>query len=179
MINQKLFRRIGAAWGVGGVALLLGFAVYRLLPVAAEIFTAPLSGWQIVILVLWCGFMFYTEGYRAFHKQFAPRVVSRANYLMNHGNWLQVILAPLFCAGYFNASKRRIVVVCGLAVGIIILIIAVHFIPQPWRGVIDAGVVLGLVSGIIYIGLHAVRAVRTPKGMVDPEVVLPQSRHKP
>lgn len=166
------FRRLGAFWGVLGVCLLLGFAIIRLLPFAAALIDFNLATWQLVVLTGWCFFMLYTEGYKAFGQQFAPRVVARAQYLARSGARRELVLAPLFCVGYFRASKKRIITAYALMAGIITLIALVHFVAQPWRGIIDAGVILGLAYGIGSVVLNVYRACRQPgRYVADPEVV--------
>ncbi len=171
MIRQSFIRKSAAVWGVGGVVLLLGFAIYRLVPFAAELLKEKLNIWQILILVVWCLVMVYSEGYKAFGQQFAPRVVARAQYLSRKATWRRAILAPLFCVGYFGASRMRIISATALFAGIVLLIVIVHFIPQPWRGLIDVGVVLGLACGIFYLLLYGYRATRQHDYIADPEVM--------
>lgn len=162
--------RAAAVWGVVGVISLLGFAVYRLVPFTRELFDEHLQWWQLIILVVWCALMVYSEGYKAFYKQFSPRVVARAQYLSQKTTLSRTILAPLYCIGYFGAPKKRVITAYGLASGIILLVVIVHSVPQPWRGIIDAGVVLGLLVGIISIMFYVVRAMFRPSRLVaDPE----------
>ena len=96
-------------------------------------------------------FMAYTEGYKGFRHGFAPRVVIRANYLKDNPQFIHIILAPLFCMGYIHATRKRKVISIGLTLMIICFILVVPMLPQPWRGIIDAGVVVGLSIGIISI----------------------------
>ena len=65
---------LGALWGLTGVFLLLGGAVFRLAPVGFEIFSAELSGlhWGAIFASLL--FMGYFEGYAGFQKSFCPRI---------------------------------------------------------------------------------------------------------
>lgn len=172
MKDTASLNKIAAFWGVSGVVLLLGFAVYRLVPFARDLLGERLDGWQIVILIVWCAFMIYTEGYKAFYKQFSPRVVARAQYLLQRTTVKRTILAPLFCMGYFGASKKQITVAYVLVVGIVALIVLVHFVSQPWRGIIDVGVVLGLLCGIVSVMWYGVRAIMHPTRLVtDPAVI--------
>lgn len=164
-------RKVGAIWGVFGVMLLLGFAIYRLTPFALELFQYQLNIWQVLAMIIWCVIMVYSEGYKAFGRQFAPRVVARAQYVSRQGNWLQVLLAPVFCIGYFGAPVKRIIISIALIVGIIALILLVHFVPQPWRGIIDVGVIFGLACGIFYLGYYAYKAMRQQDYVIDPDVV--------
>ncbi|MEO7904288.1 MAG: hypothetical protein ABIR91_00675 [Candidatus Saccharimonadales bacterium] len=172
-MSSEKYRRFGAVWGVAGVGLLLLFAIVRLLPFVWELEISALDIWQWIAISGWSVFMLYSEGYMAFQKQFAPRVIARAQYIYRYGTPKQILLAPLFCVGYFNASVRRIAVAYGLLLGIIGLIAIVHFIPQPWRGVIDVGVILGLVYGIICLMFFAYKALQPPHLFVaDPEVIV-------
>jgi NADH:ubiquinone oxidoreductase subunit K len=71
---------------------------------------------------------------------------------------VRAILAPLFCMGFFHITRRRQIVTFCLSIGIILLIQVVHHFAQPWRGIVDAGVVLGLTWGIVSLTLYTVKA---------------------
>ncbi len=161
---------IRAIWGLTGVFLLLGSAVYRLTPRAMEALAFDLhwDHWLFLAFVLF--FMAYAEGYRAFQKGFSPRVAARARYLRTHRNALHAVLAPLFCMGYFHAPKRRRITSISVTVGIIVLIILVRFLAQPWRGIVDAGVVVGLAWGMISLALFSMQAFTREKFGYSPEV---------
>jgi hypothetical protein len=161
---------IRALWGLAGVFLLLSSAVYRLTPLAADALTYGLRWYHWAFLVLVLVFMAYAEGYRAFQQGFSPRVAARARYLRSHRNALHALLAPLFCMGYFHAPKRRRVTSLSVTAGIIILIILVRFLPQPWRGIVDAGVVVGLAWGMISLILFGLQALNRERFDYSPEV---------
>ena len=57
-----------------------------------------------------------------------------------------------------------------LTVFIIVLIIAVRWLDQPWRGIVDAGVVVGLSWGLIATGAFTLRALTDPSYPYGPEV---------
>jgi len=139
----------GAFWGLAGVALLLGSAIYRLTPLAIDAFAYDWSWYHWLSFALMIFFMAYAEGYRAFQQGFSPRVAARARYLRNHPNALHALLAPLFCMAYFHALKRRQIVSISVTAGIIVLVILVRLLPQPWRGIIDGSVVVGLAWGLV------------------------------
>ncbi|MEM6292482.1 MAG: hypothetical protein AAGA54_14500, partial [Myxococcota bacterium] len=145
-------RRVLAAYGVVGVLLILSSAVIRLTPLALEAMRGGLTTVQWIVLVLWVAFMAHSEGYRGFHTRLSPRVVARASYLL-HGKltpW-RVILAPFFCTRLFGASKRGMWTSRIMLSGIFCLIVIVKQLDQPWRGIIDAGVVVGLSMGLLSI----------------------------
>lgn len=141
--------RLGAGWGLAGVTLLLGAAVYRLTPWAVDAFSYSLTLSQWVLLVGFSLFMLVGEGYRGFQKNFSPRVVARARHLAGHPTPVRVLLAPLFLMGFFGATRRRKVTSWSLTTGIVLLVLGVRRLAQPWRGIIDLGVVLGLAWGLV------------------------------
>ncbi len=159
-----------ALWGVAGVLALLGSAVYRMTPLAAGAFTYDLRWYHWVFLLLILLFMAYAEGYRAFQQGFSPRVAARARYLRNHRNTLHAFLAPLFCMGYFHATKRRQITSLLVTAGIVILVVLVRFLPQPWRGIVDAGVVVGLAWGLVSLVIFSYRAFTGEQFGYSPEV---------
>ncbi len=160
----------GAIWGLTGVLLLLGSAVYRLAPLAIEGFSYAFSWHHWASLFFIILFMAYAEGYRGFQKGFSPRVVARALYLKNHPRLLHALFAPFFCMGFFHASRRRKITSVSLTLGIIVLILLVRLIPQPWRGIIDAGVVIGLAWGLIFIIIFSFQAFLLKEFKYSPEV---------
>jgi len=165
----KFLRKIGAAWGIMGVVLILASAISRVLPYVHDAFRYTLSAFEILVLILWLVFMLITEGYRGFQKSFSPRVVARAWQLAIHGKPIQLILAPLYCMGYFHTTRKRIITSWTLTVGIILLILIVHTFPQPWRGIIDSGVIAGLLYGLVWILIISLRTFKNPKSISDSE----------
>lgn len=127
---------------------------------ALEILTLTLLHWAALVFSI--GYMIYAEGYKGFHLAFAPRVVLRANYLRENPRTDLVLLAPLFCMGYIHATRRRRLLSIGLTLMIIGFIIVARILPQPWRGILDAGVVSGLTVGIGSIIYFIFREQMTP-----------------
>lgn len=161
---------LGAVWGIAGVTLLLGSAVYRLTPLAFSAFVYPFRWYHWSALVLVVLFMSYAEGYRGFQQRFCPRVAARARYLKEHPRTLHVFLAPFFCMGYFHATKKRRVTSISLTAGIIILILLVRLVSQPWRGIIDAGVVIGLIWGLVSLLVFCFVSFTSKEFGYSPEV---------
>lgn len=158
-------------WGVLGVVVLLMQAIVKLAPRALEPFEADmLGGGHVVLLIAWVVIAAYTEGYRAFQKQFTPRVVARAQHLSAHPRLLHVLLAPAFCMGLFHATRKRLIVSWSVSLGVVALIVVVKRLPQPWRGIIDAGVVIALAWGVVMLALFTLRGLAGHRMPVSPDV---------
>lgn len=153
---------LGFTWGIGGVLLLLAFAIFRLAPIALALGDFPLSLLHWGALVFSVVYMAYAEGYRGFYLGFAPRVVKRANYLRDNPNLGHVVLAPLFCMGYIYATRKRQLLSFAVTLMIICFVMIARALPQPWRGIVDAGVVVGLGIGIISIFYFLALASKSP-----------------
>lgn len=153
-----------AAWSVAGVSALVTRALFALTPVALEPLSSSspgLSAGQWVLLLGWVGLNAYAEGYRGFHRSFAPRVIERAFHLGRHPTPLRVLLAAPYAIGWFAAPRRVLVTAWTVTLGIVALVVTVRHLAQPWRGIVDAGVVVGLLLGLLsLIALFIRRASR-------------------
>lgn len=161
---------LAAAWGLAGTALLLARAIWRLAPAAWEAvtrFQPGVLGWSAA--ALWLLFMGYFEGYRGFQRGFAPRVAARAAHLSRQPRALHVLLAPMFCMGLIHASRRRLVTSWSLVGVVLLLVLGVRHLAQPWRGLVDAGVVFGLTWGLVAVLTFGARALqgRAPRVSAD------------
>jgi hypothetical protein len=152
---------VRASWGVVGVLLLLGQAVWRLGVRAVEALSYDLSALQIAVCVAWLLFSLYGEGYRAFQKRFSPRVVARSLAVARSNNLLHALLAPAFCMSLFHATRRAMTVAWSTVLMVICLVLIVSRLAQPWRGIIDAGVVVALLWGALAIVVFFARALTT------------------
>ena len=137
-----------ALWGGLGVIGILVFAIYRLTPIAMTAILDGLGWFAWTVLAANVAFMAWSEGYKGFQLRFSPRVAARTLYLARNPGWVNGILAPLFCIGYYCASKRGLIAAWIGTLAIVILVLLVHQLVQPWRGILDAGVVVGLSWGL-------------------------------
>jgi len=160
---------IAAFWGFSGICLLLGSAVWRLGNMALAMPVGSFHWYHWLGLALSLGFMGFAEGYRGFQQNFSPRTAARIRYLKEHVTPLRLLLAPLFCMGFFHAQRRRQIVTICLTSGIVVLILLVRLLEQPWRGIVDAGVVLGLCWGLLSLALFTLRALTQDSYSVSPE----------
>lgn len=162
--------RVALLWGVLGVMALVTQPLVRLSPLVVEAIEGGLTGLQWALLCGWVALNAHAEGYRGFHCRFAPRVIARADYLRRHPRPLWVVLAPLFCMSLFHASRRGVVVARTLVVAIVALVIAIRQLEQPWRGIVDAGVVVGLGLGLASLVYWLVRLLRGHAPTASPDL---------
>jgi hypothetical protein len=169
-VSRRMVRIAAAAWAVIGWSAVLVYAIVKLAGITLEGVSGGLTFGQQLALAANVLFMAYAEGYRGFERRFSPRTAARVLYLRRHaGAWL-ALLAPLFCIGYFAATPR-ILRLTWVGTGLIIaLVIMVQQLPQPWRGIVDAGVVVGLTWGLWSFWRMTWRALRTGEYPVSPAV---------
>jgi len=150
-------RLFGYYWGLLGVFAFIASAVFRLTPRMLEALQQPLGFWHWLVLLGFTPYMAWAEGYKGFHRNFSPRILVRALHLRDSTTWWHGVLAPLFCMGYIHATARRRLVSVLVTSGIVVLVLIVSRAPQPWRGIIDTGVVTGLVLGLASLLWHWLR----------------------
>lgn len=158
---RSLSSALIASWGIFGVLLLLSQAIWRLTPLALEpIQKNMLTPALWVLYIGWALLNAYMEGYRGFHRSYSPMVAARALHLGEHPKPLHVLLAPFFCMAFFAATRARLIVSWTLLGVISFLIWLMRQVPQPWRGIIDIGVVVGLAWGTLSIVVWFIRGLQ-------------------
>ncbi|MEM9301260.1 MAG: hypothetical protein AAGE01_04075 [Pseudomonadota bacterium] len=155
-------RILAALWGLVGFSALLASAIVRLAEQAREAITQGLGPLEWALLGAFCLFMAYSEGYRGFQQRFSPRFADRIIAVRDGHSLLEALLAPLYAMGFFRATRRQMITTYALTALILAFIFLFRIIPQPWRGVLDAGVVVGLVWGLIATWAWTVQRWRQP-----------------
>ena len=82
----------------------------------------------------------------------------------------RTLLAPLFLMALVEATRRRLIINWLLVVVITALVLALRRTPQPYRGIVDAGVVAGLVWGTLATLYFCLAALRGRPIAGDPEL---------
>ena len=162
-MTKNLLGILAATWGIAGVLLLIGAAMVRLTRVGLAAFDYPLQVHHWAFLVVFLLFMLISEGYRGFQKSFAPRVASRARELQLDPRALPALLAPLFCMGFIYATRNRMLRSYGLAGMIVIFVLIVRQLPEPWHGLVDVGVAGGLLWGVLAVIVFTYQAFGAPR----------------
>lgn len=160
---------LGLLWGLGGVLYVLSEATLRLGAIALEgLSDMPTIYW--VPTLAWVAFNAYAEGYKGFQRAFAPRLVARAERLLRQPTAMRTVLAPMFLMGLVDGTKKRLTVSWILVTAIVGVVTVVRALPQPTRGIIDAGVVVGLGWGIGAILVGLVGWAQGRPNTTDPEL---------
>lgn len=160
---------LAAIWGFLGVCALFLCAIFRLTPLALDLPIHSLNWYEWVSLIGCLVFMGVAEGYRGFQQNFSPRAAARLKYLKHNVTLTRLVFAPFFCMGYFHATRRRQIASICLTLGIVVLVVIVHNFSQPWRGIIDVGVVFGLAWGIVSLTAFTYKAFTDPDFDHPPE----------
>ncbi len=169
-----MFAGLACAWGLVGLFASLVEAIVRLIPHALEPLEEGLSPGAALGYAGFVLFNAYAEGYRGFQRGFSPRVAARARLLFDEPSMRRALLAPLFVMALVEARRRRLMVNWLLVLGITALVLLLRRTPQPYRGIVDGGVVVGLVWGTLATAYFCVQALRGTLPPVDPE--LPEAR---
>jgi hypothetical protein len=143
-------------WGAVGVIGILGFAVYRLGSRGVATVTAGLGGLEWLALAALTAVFLYMEGFQAFQVRWVPKVVLRLKAL-RQPRWWQVPLAPLYGMGLLGPSGRAVLPAWVGTGAIVLAIVVVSRLPEPWRGIVDIAVASALCYGTVALGIAAVR----------------------
>lgn len=146
--------RAAVVWAVVGSVAVLVEAIVRLGALALE-------GWRLhasvpvgAAYLAFMAMMIYFEGWRGFHRSFAPRFARRVLELGIEGSRLERALAPFVAMGLCHAPRRVLVVSWVLVGGIVGCIAWVRTLPQPTRGIVDGGVAVALSFGALSMLWH-------------------------
>lgn len=148
-------------WAVAGVTALFGNAVFRLGSRAFSTVAAGLSPVEWLALVALTVFFVYAEGVRALQRRWVPRMLGRAAELRRRRSAYR-LLAPLYAMSLVGAPIATLLRAWGGVAAIVLAIILIRYVPEPWRGIVDFGVSAALAWGIVAIVVGAVTALRDP-----------------
>ncbi|MEM7468007.1 MAG: hypothetical protein AAF387_14125 [Pseudomonadota bacterium] len=171
MSNNKIFGWCAWAWAVTCFIVLLIIAILNLSNHALMLRGYELNGVHWLILISNSLLMAYYEGYKGFQCAYSPRFAARARSLPQGYTRKRALLAPFFCMGFFDAPRRRIIAAYLLTAMIVFFVLLFRVLPQPWRGALDVGVVIGLSWGCIATMVSIIQSLRFERPIVDPEIV--------
>lgn len=158
---------VGLTWGVLGSELLLARPIVGLLGIVQDSLAGELRPVHFAFLALWLPFMAWSEGYRGFQQKLSPRIIARSFHLAQNPRFLHVLLAPLYAIALIHVRRSTLIARWILLTVIVGMIVSVRLLPAPWRGLVDAGVVVGLGWGALAILWYLVEAFRGRTPEVD------------
>jgi len=154
------------AWGAFGVVGYLSYGIQKVVPIVLDGLGAIDQWWQWGLLGACLLFFAYVEGYKGFQLGFSPRVVSRAYIVSEEAEgapFWHKLLAPAFCIGYFHGTKKRVITSWVVTLVIFAVVVGVKQLDNPYRAIIDAGVIVGLMWGVVSIIVLFVQQITREK----------------
>jgi len=121
------------------------------------LFNTTFTVWQWVAFVAVMLFFIHCASFTM--QYWAAVLVKRAFILDVEHKIYHHVLSPFFAMGLYRANVRRLVKAWGLVVFIAVIGVVVANTAMPWRGIIDSGVVLNLVGGVLGLLWNSVRAI--------------------
>ena len=143
-----------------GVAALFVEAILQLGRRGVEAIRSGLEPLEWAGLVLLVVAFVYGEGMRALARRWVPATIARAFELNAASPLVHKLLAPLYAMTLVGAPARALVRAwIGVAL-IVLAVLIVRALPDPWRGIVDFAVAGALAVGLAAIAVHSVRAAR-------------------
>lgn len=149
-----------AVWGITGFILILLRGAWRLAPRAFDLFDLQLDTMHWVAVAASVGAFGIGEGYVAIQKHYIPRLLDRADRLRRTPSLLFGLLAPLYCMGLIGWDVRTTLRGWGMVATIILMIIGMNYVAEPWKQIILVGVVLALVWAAVACTAAGIRYFR-------------------
>ena len=155
-----------ATFGLAVHAILLAEASYRLGERALQTIHQGLSLPEWALMLLSITAFGYGEGYRALHRRFFPHVIARAGELARREERgvRNFMIAPFYVVSLLQADNRALL---RAWVGVVLIVSAVFIVralPEPYRGIVDAGVAVALAIGLGSLIFGFVAVVRSKRG---------------
>lgn len=81
------------------------------------------------------------------------------------------VLAPAFCIGYFHGTRKRVITSWCVTTIIFLVVVGVKRLANPYRAIIDAGVIVGLAIGVLsMLGIFVKSLVEGRPPKYDPSL---------
>jgi hypothetical protein len=151
-----------STFGLALFGFTLAEATFRLGERALETLHEGMSLPQYALFALSVIAFGYGEGYRALHRRFVPHVIARAIELAKSDNRgvRGFLIAPLYVLDLVQTTPRALRV-AWLSIALIVLaVVLVRELPDPYRGIVDGGVAVALSIGLMSLLFNYVVAVR-------------------
>lgn len=141
--------RVAVTWALAGVLLLFGEAVIALGGRGIATIQGGLGAGEWLAFVLLTAAFVYGEGVRALERRWVPFCIGRIAELRADARGIDVTLAPLYAMGLVGA-RRALLARAWVGVALILLaVLIVRVLPEPWRGIVDFAVAAALAWGTV------------------------------
>ena len=130
---------------------MIGYALLRLAKRVGGVASHDLTWYHWVALGLITALLVYGKSYRAFYLGLAPRIAARAADVRRRPSTVRVVLAPMYCMGYFGGERSTQVKMISITLAMVILVVSVRCLPEPWRAILAAAVAAALSAGFGFI----------------------------
>ncbi|MFL2859727.1 MAG: hypothetical protein ACJ0BW_03170 [Pontiellaceae bacterium] len=146
---NKLLGIVGYTWGFIVISYFILHGLSCVFTYAIELNINDLNWYELTSLIIIVILLTYSEGYKGFQKSFSPRTARRLNSIMLKPTIFRVIFSPLISMGFIESSRKLKYISYGITIMIITFIILIENLSNPWRAIIDFGVLIGLGWGLI------------------------------
>lgn len=152
--------RLATMWALAGSAVVLTHAAVRLGAQGLDTVRNGLgSGEWLALVVLTTAFV-YGEGVLALERRFIPHLVDRSRRLAGEGSAALRILGPLYAFSLVGAPARALVRAWAGVAAIVLAVVTVRALPDPWRGIVDLAVAAALAWAVVALLRQSPRALR-------------------
>ena len=152
--------RAAALWALVGSGLVFLQAVVALGARGVATVRAglePTEWWALGVLT--AAFV-YGEGILALERRFIPALVRRAGRLRTVRHTGMRLLAPLYAFSLVGAPLATLVRAWAGVAAIVVAVVAVRALPEPWRGIVDLAVAAALAWALVALVRQGGKALR-------------------
>lgn len=141
---------LATCWALCGVLAIFADAVLALGGRGLQTVRAGLAPMEWVALYVLVALFVYGEGVRALQHRWIPLVLARCIDVAR-ARGLHQLLAPLYAMLLVGAPRRTLARAWLGVAGIVLAVLLVRALPDPWRGIIDLAVAAALAWGLLVL----------------------------
>ena len=143
-----------------GVAALFVDATFQLGRRGIATMRAGLEPLEWLAFALLVVAFVYGEGVRALARRWVPATIDRAFRLGADSPLTHKLLAPLYAMTLIGAPRPALARAWVGVLLIVLAVLVVRALPEPWRGIVDFAVAGALAVGLTAIVVRSLRAAR-------------------
>ena len=156
---NNLLGIIGYIWGFLGISYMILHGLSCMIPYVIELDFRLFKWYHMISFFGVIIILGYSEGYKGFQKSFSPRTANRLYNIFLKPTFFRVFFSPFISMGFIESSKKLKYISYGLLLMIVMFILLIGKLNDPWRGIIDAGVIVGLSWGLVSFWVSCFRVI--------------------